>query len=137
MVLTSLTDLHAPVAREATPLVDYPNDERHVPESTTGDAVRDAISMPKFTVNAYRFDPYKGFKFRVLWDGRPVAGISHMSALTRRTDVVEFREGGDPSMSHKSAGKTTYAPIVLARGLTHELEFERWAKKVWSLSNAQ
>jgi phage tail-like protein len=92
--------------------------------------------MPKFTVNAYRFDPYKGFKFRILWDGHQVAGISHMSALRRNTEVVEFREGGDPSASRKSPGKTVYAPIVLERGLTHDLEFERWANKVWSLTNA-
>jgi phage tail-like protein len=92
--------------------------------------------MPRFTVNVYRFDPYKGFKFRVFWDGRQVAGISHVSALRRSTEVVEFREGGDPSTSHKSPGRTTYAPIVLERGLTHDLEFEHWANKVWSLSNA-
>jgi phage tail-like protein len=93
--------------------------------------------MPKFTVNTYRFDPYKGFKFRVLWDGRLVAGVSHMSALRRTTEVVEFREGADPSTSHKSPGRTKYEPITLERGLTHDLEFERWANKVWSLSNAQ
>lgn len=29
--------------------------------------------MAEFTVNAHRFDPYKNFKFLVLWDGRTVA----------------------------------------------------------------
>ena len=41
------------------------------------------------------------------------------------------------STSHKSPGRTKYEPITLERGLTHDLEFERWANKVWSLSNAQ
>lgn len=92
--------------------------------------------MAKFSVNTHRFDPYKNFKFRVVWDGREVAGISHVSALRRTTEVVEFREGGDPSMSRKSPGRTTYEPITLERGLTHDLEFEQWANMVWSLSSA-
>ena len=92
--------------------------------------------MPKFSVNTHRVDPYKNFKFRVVWDGREVAGISHVSALRRTTEVVEFREGSDPSTSHKSPGQTTYEPITLERGLTHDLEFEHWANKVWSLANS-
>ena len=32
--------------------------------------------MAQFTVNAQRFDPYKNFKFRVLWDNRPVLGVT-------------------------------------------------------------
>jgi hypothetical protein len=35
--------------------------------------------MVEFPVNPQRFDPYKNFKFRVKWDGRYVAGISHVS----------------------------------------------------------
>ena len=57
--------------------------------------------MAQFTVNAQRFDPYKNFKFRVKWDGRYVAGISKVSALKRSTEVVEHREGGDPSTGRK------------------------------------
>ena len=53
--------------------------------------------MAEFTVNAQRFDPYKNFKFRVKWDGHYIAGISKVSAL-RRTELVEHREGGDPSV---------------------------------------
>ncbi len=37
--------------------------------------------MPQFTVNASRLDPYKGFKFRIVWDGRVVAGVSRISPL--------------------------------------------------------
>jgi phage tail-like protein len=89
--------------------------------------------MPQFTVNANRLDPYKNFKFRVRWDGRYVAGVSRISGLRRITEVVEHREGGDPSSSRKSPGRTTYAPIILERGVTHDAEFEQWANKVWSL----
>ncbi len=89
--------------------------------------------MPQFSVNPTRLDPYKNFKFRVKWDGRYIAGISRVSALRRVTEVVEHREGGDPSAVHKSPGRTRYEPIVLERGVTHDQEFEDWANKVWSL----
>jgi len=89
--------------------------------------------MVEFPVNPTRLDPYKDFKFRVKWDGRYVAGISKMSALRRTTEVVEHREGGDPSASHKSPGQTKYDAITLERGLTQDREFEAWANLVWKL----
>jgi len=89
--------------------------------------------MAQFVVNASRFDPYKNFKFRVRWDGRYVAGISKVSALKRTTEVVKYRDGGDPSSSRKSPGRTEYDAITLERGVTHDTEFEDWAAKVWRL----
>ena len=88
--------------------------------------------MAQFSVNANRFDPYKNFKFRVKWDGRYVAGLSKCGALKRTTELVEHREGGDPSTGRKSPGRTKYEAITLERGVTHDLEFERWANKVWN-----
>jgi phage tail-like protein len=91
--------------------------------------------MADFTVNARRFDPYKNFKFRLKWDGRYVAGVSKVSALKRTTEVVTHRNGGDPSSSRKSPGRTEYEPITLERGITHDLEFENWANKIWNLGS--
>ena len=88
--------------------------------------------MAQFTVNAQRFDPYKNFKFRVKWDAKYVAGISKVSSLKRTTEVVKHREGGDPSSSRKSPGRTEYEAITLERGVTHDKEFEQWANKVWN-----
>ncbi len=88
--------------------------------------------MAQFTVNAQRFDPYKNFKFRVKWDAKYVAGVSKVSALKRTTEVVKHREGGDPSSSRKSPGRTEYEAITLERGVTHDKEFEQWANKVWN-----
>jgi phage tail-like protein len=93
--------------------------------------------MPEFTANATRLDPYKNFKFRVKWDGAYVAGISKVSALKRTTEVVKHRDGGDPSTSHKSPGRTEYEAITLERGVTHDLAFQQWANKVWDYQNAQ
>ena len=88
--------------------------------------------MAEFTVNAQRFDPYKNFKFRLKWDGRYVAGISKVSSLKRTTEVVKHREGGDPSSSRKSPGRTEYEAITLERGVTHDKDFEQWANKDWN-----
>jgi phage tail-like protein len=91
--------------------------------------------MAQFSVNATRFDPYKNFKFRVKWDGRYVAGISKVGALKRSTERVEHREGGDPSTSRKSPGRTKFEAITLERGVTHDTEFEKWANKVWNFGS--
>ncbi len=91
--------------------------------------------MAQFTVNASRFDPYANFKFRVKWDGRYVAGVSKVSALKRTTEVIEHREGGDPSTPRRSPGRSKFDAITLERGVTHDVEFERWANKVWNLGS--
>lgn len=93
--------------------------------------------MAQFSVNTQRFDPYKNFKFRVFLVGStaPVAGISKVGGLKRTTEVVEHREGGDPSTSRKSPGRTKYEAITLERGVTHDTEFEKWANKVWNFGS--
>ncbi|MFB7509885.1 phage tail protein [Streptomyces broussonetiae] len=89
--------------------------------------------MAEFTVNPQRFDPYKNFKFLVVWDGRVVAGVSKISPLKRTTEVVKHRNGGDPSSPRKSPGRTEFEAITLERGVTHDAEFDRWANKVWQV----
>ncbi len=94
------------------------------------------MPAPEFTVNTYRYDPYKSFKFRVMWDGKYVAGISKVGGLTRTTQVVTYREGGDASVVHKSPGQTEYSAITLERGVTHDADFENWASKVWNYAGS-
>ena len=91
--------------------------------------------MAQLVAKPNRYDPYKNFKFKVKWDGRYVAGISKVGALKRSTELVEHREGGDPSTSRKSPGRTKYEAISLERGVTHDTEFERWANKVWNFGS--
>lgn len=87
--------------------------------------------MPNgFVTNAHRIDPYKNFKFRLLWDQKVVLGVSKVGALKRTTEVVSHRDGGDNSRDHKSPGRTTYDGITLERGITHDPEFERWANLI-------
>jgi phage tail-like protein len=94
--------------------------------------------MAQFSVNTQpqRFDPYKNFKFRIKWDGKYVAGVSKISALKRTTEVVKHREGGDPSSTRKSPGRTEYEAITLERGVTHDPQFENWASRVWTFGNS-
>jgi phage tail-like protein len=87
--------------------------------------------MVQFPVNPQRHDPLKPFKFQIWWDGKPVAGVSKCTGLKRMTDMVEHREGGDPSTSRKSPGRTKFDAITLERGVTYDPEFEKWANKVW------
>jgi phage tail-like protein len=89
--------------------------------------------MAQFTVNTKRFDPYKNFKFRVMWDNQYVAGISKVTGLKRTTEVVKHRDGGDPSTSRKSPGRNEFDAITMERGVTHDPAFELWAGKVWQL----
>jgi phage tail-like protein len=92
--------------------------------------------MAEFPVNPTRFDPYKNFKFRLKWDGKYVAGVSKVSGLKRTTEVVEHREGGDPSTTRKSPGLTKFEAITLERGVTQDHEFENWVNKVWKFGAA-
>lgn len=88
------------------------------------------MAAPLFPVNTHRYDPYRTFKFQVLIDGRPVAGLKKMSALKKKTEVIKWRAAGDPSYERHLPGGTMYEPIMLEQGLTHDPVFEQWANLV-------
>jgi phage tail-like protein len=89
--------------------------------------------FPKAT---YSYDPYRNFKFQVKWDNKYVAGFSKVSALTRTTQVIAHRSGGDPSTPRRMPGQSEYKSITLERGVTQDVEFEQWANKVWDYHNS-
>lgn len=88
------------------------------------------MAAPLFPVNSHRHDPYRTFKFQVLIDGEPVAGLKKMGALKKSTEAVDWRTGGDPTHVRKLPGGTKYEAITLEQGLTHDPIFENWASKV-------
>lgn len=88
------------------------------------------MATPLFPVNTQRYDPYRTFKFQVLIDGAPVAGLSKMSALKKSTEEVTWRTAGDPSHNRVMPGGTKYEPLTLTQGLTHDPVFEKWANLV-------
>lgn len=88
------------------------------------------MAAPMFPVNAHRYDPYRTFKFQVLIDGKPVAGLRKMTALKKTTEAVGWRTAGDPTHERRLPGATKYEPITLEQGLTHDPVFEQWANLV-------
>ena len=92
------------------------------------------MAAPTFSVNTHRFDPYRTFKFQILVDGKPVAGLKKMSALKRKTEPVKWRTAGDPSHERILPGGTSYEPITLEQGLSHDPVFENWANLVNNIS---
>ena len=88
------------------------------------------MPAPLFPANAHRHDPYRTFKFQVLIDGQPVAGLKKMGALKKTTEAVDWRTGGDPTHVRKLPGGTKFEAITLEQGLTHDPVFEQWANLV-------
>lgn len=75
-------------------------------------------------------NPYRAYRFRVQWDGTYVAGITKVSALRESTEVIEVRQGGDPSQTQHIPGRTLFEPITLERGITQDTAFAAWANQV-------
>lgn len=73
--------------------------------------------------------------FQVKWDGKIIPGITRVSGLKCVTEVITHRDGDDPSLQRRSPGITSYEPIVLQRPRSNDLEFERWANKVWNFGS--
>ncbi|ABI57103.1 phage tail protein [Alkalilimnicola ehrlichii MLHE-1] len=88
------------------------------------------MAAPLFPVNTHRHDPYRTFKFQILIDGQPVAGLKKMSALKKSTESVAWRTAGDPSHERQLPGGTSYEAVTLEQGLTHDPVFENWANLV-------
>lgn len=88
------------------------------------------MAAPLFSVNAYRSDPYRTFKFQLLIDGQVVAGLRKMGALKKSSEPVKWRASNDPSHERVLPGGWSYEPVTLEQGLTHDPVFENWANLV-------
>lgn len=88
------------------------------------------MAAPLFSVNAHRYDPYRTFMFQVVIDGQVVAGLKKMSVLKKTTEAVKWRSAGDPGHERVMPGGTSYEPVTLEQGLTHDPVFENWANLV-------
>jgi phage tail-like protein len=89
---------------------------------------------PIFPVNITRLDPYKSYAFQVFFgqSTTAVAAVSKISALSRKSNVIEFREGGNKIVL-KGLGRTEYPPLTLERGITQDLDFITWANAAQKL----
>ena len=77
-----------------------------------------------------RQDPYRNFNFRVEIDGIQAAGFSEVVIEPTTTEVIEYREGTDPSHVRKLPGLTKFGNVTLKRGVTASLELFNWHLQV-------
>lgn len=73
-----------------------------------------------------RKDPYKNYRFLVEIDGIVQAGFAECSGFGSEVQVVEYREGGDPTTARKLPGTAKYPDITLKWGLTDSRELYDW-----------
>jgi phage tail-like protein len=87
-----------------------------------------------------RNDPLRNFRFRVEIDNLTRAGFAEVSIGAIDIEVVDYREGTDPTHVRKLSGRTRYGNVTLKSGLTtgaDALELFRWQHDVASGQLAQ
>jgi phage tail-like protein len=80
-----------------------------------------------------RQDPLRNFNFRVEIDNIARAGFSEVSGLESHIDVVDYREGTDPTHVRKLSGLTHYGNVILKHGLAvggGALDLVQWFRSV-------
>jgi phage tail-like protein len=77
-----------------------------------------------------RTDPYVSFNFLIELDGIAQASFMECGGLESTTEVIEARDGGNPTTVYKLPGKTAYADISLKWGLTDSVELWTWRQQV-------
>ena len=77
-----------------------------------------------------RQDPLRNFRFRVEIDGLGAAFFSEVAIGPTTTDVIEYREGGEPMHVRKLPGLTKFGNVTLKRGITASLELFNWHRLV-------
>jgi phage tail-like protein len=85
--------------------------------------------MPPLRIDATRSNPYKDFRFRIKSDGRYVAGITKVGGLEPTTKPVKHRAGGDVR-APTTLGRSEHTAITLEHGVTHDVDFEQWARNL-------
>lgn len=77
--------------------------------------------------------PFRGFRFKVEFDGVESAGFSEVSGGDISVDVVEYREGNEVRTTpRKLSGLTKYGNITLKWGVIGSLEMMEWLHSVAS-----
>ena len=77
-----------------------------------------------------RVDPYKNFRFLVEIEGITQAGFSECSGFGSEVEVIEYREGGEPTSVRKLPGRVKYPNITLKWGVTDSRELYDWHRAV-------
>jgi phage tail-like protein len=73
-----------------------------------------------------RVDPYKNYRFKIEIQGIIEAGFMECSGFGSEVQVIEYREGGDPTNARKLPGMSKYPDITLKWGITDSLKLYQW-----------
>src|SRR5688572_2141951 len=87
------------------------------------------VKLVDVKVNPTRQDPYNHFKFLVKSSGRTDAGISSIYVLNKSKEVNYHDKRDGENTPRISLRKAKYGAIILKRGLTYDLEFEKWVNE--------
>lgn len=79
---------------------------------------------------AQRIDPYHGFRFRIVIEGIIEGGFAEVSGLQATTQIEDFVEGGVNTFVHKLPKETTFANLVLKKGLADSATLWQWHRDV-------
>ena len=81
--------------------------------------------------NPTRKDPYKNFNFLVEIDGMTQAGFSECSGLRLEIDVIEYREGSEPSSAvRKAAGLAQSRRHYAQTRHHHSNQLQAWIESI-------
>jgi phage tail-like protein len=78
-----------------------------------------------------RNDPYRNFRFRLEIQGIQQAGFQELAMAENTADVIDYREGNEPTRVRKLPGLTKYGNITLKHGMTaSSMELYNWYKSI-------
>lgn len=77
-----------------------------------------------------RNDPLRNFRFRLEIGGINEAHFSEVTGFDITTDVIDYREGDEPTHVRKLPGLTKYGTVTLKRGITDSMDLYNWYKDV-------
>lgn len=78
-------------------------------------------------------DPYRNYKFTVSISGFTRAGFKSVDGLSKEVNVIEYREGGDPSTMRKIPGQAQFENLTLTRGMSSDDDFNVWMNQVFDI----
>lgn len=73
-----------------------------------------------------RKDPLRNFRFRLEIDGIQQGAFSEVAVGETTSDVIDYRDGTEPTHVRKLSGLTKYGSVTLKWGVTDSTELESW-----------
>jgi phage tail-like protein len=77
-----------------------------------------------------RKDPLRNFRFKLEIDGITQGNFSEVAIGETSSDVVDYREGNEPTHLRRLDGLTKYGNITLKWGVTDSMELNDWHKAI-------